>query len=141
MTPEQVRLVETSFEAVKPIAAEAATLFYGRLFEFEPEAKPLFSGDMAEQGRKLMATLGTVVANLGRFESILPAVQQLAVRHVDWGVRPAHYTTVGEALLWTLGQGLGSAFTPEVDAAWRAGYTALSGVMLAAAYPEDRSAA
>jgi len=25
-----------------------------------------------------------------------------------------HYNTVGEALLWTLGQGLGDAFTPDV---------------------------
>ena len=40
---------------------------------------------------------------------------------------------VGGALIWTLQQGLGEAFTPEIEASWVAAYTALSGVMIEAA--------
>ncbi|WP_431284239.1 globin family protein [Humitalea sp. 24SJ18S-53] len=134
MTPDQLVLVQESFRQVVPIKETAATLFYGRLFEIDPTAKPLFGkADMAEQGQKLMATLGIVVGGLSRPETIIPAAQALARRHVGYGVTEAQYTTVGAALLWTLGQGLGEAFTPEVEAAWTAAYGMVSGVMIAAA--------
>ncbi len=136
MNAEQIAAVQRSFEAVKPIAPQAAALFYGRLFEIAPETEPLFKADMAEQGRKLMTTLGMVVTSLDRLETVLPAVRQLAVKHVQWGVRPDHYEPVGNALLWTLEQGLGPAFTPEVRQSWVAAYGALSGVMVEAAYPK-----
>ncbi len=132
MTPTQVELVQSSFAKVVPIAPQAAALFYGRLFETHPEVKPLFKGDMAEQGAKLMATLGTVVRSLNRLDEILPTVKTLAVRHNAYGVKPAHYTAVGDSLIWTLEQGLGDAFTPETREAWLTAYGALSGVMIEA---------
>ena len=87
--------------------SQAAALFYGRLFEIAPAVKPLFRGDMTEQGCKLMATLGVVVNSLGNLEAELPAASALAKRHVDYGVKAADYTPVGAALLWTLEQNLG----------------------------------
>lgn len=134
MTPDQVDLVQASFAKVAPIAPEAAALFYGRLFEIAPEVKPLFKGDISEQGKKLMGTLAVVVNGLKDLEAIVPAAEGLAKRHVAYGVRPEHYKPVGEALLWTLEKGLGSAFTPEVKAAWTGAYTLLSTVMITAAY-------
>jgi hemoglobin-like flavoprotein len=135
MTPQQVVEVQTSFAKVAPIAEQAAALFYGRLFETEPETRALFSGDMEEQGRKLMAAIAMVVNNLDELQAVIPAVQDLAKRHVAYGVRPEHYAVVGAALLWTLEQGLGDAFTSEIRAAWASAYGALSEVMIAAAYP------
>jgi hemoglobin-like flavoprotein len=136
MTPQQVSDVQASFAKVAPIAGQAAALFYGRLFETAPETRTLFRGDMTAQGEKLMAAIATVVNSLGEIETIIPVVQDLAKRHVAYGVRPEHYSTVGAALLWTLEQGLADDFTPEVAAAWAAAYGALSGVMIAAAYAE-----
>ena len=78
---------------------------------------------MAEQRRKLMATLAVVVNGLGDLPSVLPAASALAKRHVGYGARPEHYPVVGEALLWTLARGLGPQWTPEVAAAWTAAYT------------------
>lgn len=133
MTPESIALVESSFEKVKPIAPQAAELFYGKLFELDPNLKHLFKGDMAEQGRKLMATLAFAVGGLRKPDTIIGAVQDLGRRHVGYGVKDAHYATVGIALLWTLEQGLGPAFTPETKAAWTEVYTMLAGVMKEAA--------
>jgi hemoglobin-like flavoprotein len=133
MTPENQTLVRESFAAVVPIASQAAALFYDRLFVLDPSLKPLFKGDMAEQGRKLMAMIGTAVANLDRLETIVPAVQDLGRRHAGYGVPLSSYDTVGAALLWTLGQGLGEAFTPAVEAAWTEAYGVLAGVMKDAA--------
>jgi hemoglobin-like flavoprotein len=140
MSPDQIDLVQSSFAKVAPIAEVAAELFYARLFEIAPEVKPLFRGDMKGQGRKLMTTLGVVVAGLKDLETILPAAKALAVKHVGYGVAAAHYKPVGEALIWTLEKGLGEGFTPKVRDAWLAAYGALSGVMIAEAYGREAAA-
>ena len=135
MTAEKIQLVQSSFAKVRPIADQAAAIFYARLFEIAPQVKPMFKGDMAEQGRKLMAMLNTVVNGLSNLNGIVPAAQSMAKRHVDYGVRPEHYAFVGEALLDTLAKGLGADFTPATKQAWTDAYGLLSGVMIAAAYP------
>ena len=140
MNPQQIDLVQSSFAKVVPIADVAAQLFYARLFEIAPGVRPLFKRDMAEQGRKLMTTLGVVVNGLKNLEAVVPAAQSLAVKHVAYGVTAADYTPVGEALLWTLEHGLGDAYTAEVAAAWTTAYRTLSGVMIAAAYGEEAAA-
>lgn len=132
MTPEQIASVRDSFGKVAPIADQAAALFYGRLFETAPETRALFKSDISEQGRKLMATLAVVVRGLDDLPSLMPAVTRLAERHASYGVAAAHYVPVGAALLWTLEQGLGEGFTPEVKDAWTTAYGTLSGAMIAA---------
>jgi hemoglobin-like flavoprotein len=134
MTPDQVKAIQDSFAKVAPISDQAAALFYGRLFEIAPAVKPLFRGDMTEQGRKLMATLGVVVNSLGNLDAILPAASALAKRHVDYGVKAEDYTPVGAALLWTLEKGLGEHWKPELAEAWGAAYTLLSDYMIGEAY-------
>jgi hemoglobin-like flavoprotein len=133
MTPQQKVLVQNSFEQVLPIADVAAELFYGRLFELDPSLRPLFRGDMKEQGRALMSMIKVAVAGLDNLEKIVPAVQSLGRRHAAYGVTDAHYDTVAAALLWTLEQGLGEAFTPEVKGAWVEVYTILATTMKEAA--------
>jgi hemoglobin-like flavoprotein len=113
MTPTQVGLIRESWAAVEPIADAAAGLFYGRLFELDPALERLFrKTDMDRQRKVLMQTLTVVVKTLDRIEQLLPAVEALGRRHAGYGVRDSHYATVGAALLWTLEQGLGEAFTP-----------------------------
>jgi len=132
MTPEQVSLVERSFKQVAPIADAAAVIFYDRLFALDPSLRPMFGrAEMGEQRRKLMAAIGFVVANLRRPGQLLPAVAEIGRRHVGYGVRDAHYATVGAALLATLAEGLGDAFDAETRAAWTAAYGLLASVMQA----------
>jgi nitric oxide dioxygenase len=140
MNPDQVKLVQQSFAQVAPIADTAASLFYQRLFEIAPAVKPLFKGDMAEQRRKLMATLAVVVGGLGNIETVLPAASALAKRHVGYGARPEHYEQVGAALLWTLERGLGDKWTGDLAAAWSAAYGMLSGFMIGEAYGRTQAA-
>jgi hemoglobin-like flavoprotein len=133
MTPEQVKLVQDSFAKVAPIADTAADLFYDRLFTIAPEVRTLFPDDLSGQKKKLMQMIATAVTNLHQVAAILPAVQELGKRHVGYGVTDKHYEPVGAALLWTLEQGLGPAFTPAVKEAWTETYMTVAGVMKAAA--------
>lgn len=129
MTPEQATLVTQSWEKVLPIKDQAAALFYGKLFELDPSLRPLFKGDIQEQGRKLMAMINTAVRGLGDLNTLVPAVQALGRRHVGYGVQNEHYATVAVALLWTLEQGLGPAFTAEAREAWTEVYTVMASTM------------
>jgi hemoglobin-like flavoprotein len=137
MDQRTVGLVQASFEKVEPIADTAAELFYGRLFYLDPSLESLFKGDMTEQGKKLMAMIGIAVRGLNNLEALVPAVQNLGVRHVDYGVKDEHYDTVAAALLWTLEQGLGDEFTAELKQAWVDVYTLLANTMKAAATAEE----
>lgn len=134
MNEHEIQLIKGSWAKVVPIREQAAELFYGKLFELDPSVKPLFKGDMKEQGRKLMMLLNTVVSSLEKLDTLVPAVQDLGKRHLDYQVKAEHYDTVGAALLWTLGAGLGEAFTEEVKAAWTKAYITLATVMKQAAY-------
>ena len=91
MNPEQIMLVQASFVLVMPIADTAAALFYQRLFELDPSLRPMFRGDIQEQGRKLMTMLKLAVNGLTRLDQLVPAVQALGQRHARYGVRDEHY--------------------------------------------------
>lgn len=132
MTPEQIHLVRTSWKNVVPIADQAASLFYARLFEIDPALQVLFKSDMASQGSKLTSMINTAVVNLDKLATILPAVQDLGRRHVGYGVQDRHYDTVAEALLWTLEQGLGASFDAPTRGAWVEAYSVLADVMKSA---------
>ncbi|CAN5577720.1 globin family protein [soil metagenome] len=134
MTPEQITLVQSSFGLVKPIADQAATIFYDKLFAIDPSLRSMFPADMTEQKRKLMAMLGTAVGALKQPEALIPVVQKLGRSHVAYGVKDEHYPIVGAALIYTLGAGLGDAFTPEVHEAWGEAYSLLSSVMIEASH-------
>lgn len=135
MNPQQIELVRSSWALVLPQREQAAALFYQRLFALDPAIRPMFTGDLRAQGAMLMTALNLVVQGLDQLERVLPTAQQLALRHVGYGVQPSHYDTVGEALLWTLRSALGAVANDGVMAAWVQAFGTLAGVMKAAAYP------
>jgi hemoglobin-like flavoprotein len=133
MNDHTIQLVRDSFDLVEPIAPQAAALFYANLFAIDPTVRPLFRGDMVAQGERLMAMIGLAVAKLTEPEVLMPALQGLGQRHAGYGVRDSHYDSVGVALLKTLRQGIGVAFTEDVEAAWVEVYGVIAGTMKEAA--------
>lgn len=133
MTRQELDLVQSSWAQVRPISAQAAELFYRRLFDIEPQMKDLFKGDMRVQGQRLMDMIDIAVNDLDRWDQLVPALEALGRRHVGYGVKEADYDAVAAALLWTLEQGLGPAFTEEVRLAWINTYTRLADTMKRAA--------
>ena len=138
MEQKTIELVQNSFAKVKPIADTAAEIFYAKLFELDPALKPLFPNAnkdaMKVQGNKLMTMLGAAVAGLSNLPALIPVLEGLGKRHVDYKVEPSHYDTVGAALLDTLKTGLGDEFTPDTKEAWTSVYTTMAKVMIDASY-------
>jgi hemoglobin-like flavoprotein len=127
------QLVKESFDLVEPIAPQAAELFYANLFALDPSLQKMFKSDMVAQGEQLMKMIGAAVGLLDKPQTLIPVLQSLGRRHADYGVRDEHYDTVGAALLSTLEQGTGVAFTPEVREAWIDVYGVVSKTMKEAA--------
>ena len=132
MQAHHMPLVRNSFALVQPIAAQAAAIFYNHLFAADPSLRALFRGDMVHQGERLMTMIGSAVGLLDQPEVLLPVLRNLGARHDSYGVVDTHYATVGGALLLTLEQGLGDAFTSEVREAWTAMYGVVSRTMIEA---------
>ena len=143
MTPEQARLITTSWSSVASIADSAIAQFYNRLFEIDPSARALFRAtNMPEQRRKVIEALSLALQSLDDLDALMPTLEDLGRRHQRYGVAAAHYDSVGQALLWTLEQGLGAAWTPAMAAAWTELFGQLSSAMKGAAYdgPQHRAA-
>ncbi len=133
MTPEQIRLVRTTFEKVHATAETTAALLYVRLFELNPKLKPLFKGEMKELGQKVMDMFYLAATSLDQPDQIALTFQQLGQRHVEYGVKPEDYLTMSAAMDWTLEMTLGQEFTPEMKTAWREAYALLVELMQATA--------
>lgn len=136
MQETEIVMLEESFAEVAAMREQAAELFYERLFAHDPSLRALFmQTDMKEQGRKLMAALSLVIVSLRKLDTVVPALEALAVKHVSYGVRETHYETVGKALIETLSLFFAQRFTAEHRRVWTAAYETVAGVMMAAAYP------
>jgi hemoglobin-like flavoprotein len=134
MDARKIALVQDSFEKVAGLGIQAAELFYAELFAIDPSLREMFDVDLRNQQKKLLAALAVVVRALHTPEKILHGAETLAVKHLDYGVKPEHYTYVGNALLRTLKKGLGDEFTPELCDAWTEAFRMLARVMKEAAY-------
>jgi hemoglobin-like flavoprotein len=126
ITPEQVALVQATFRHVVPIAETAGVLLYERIFALAPATRALFAEDIRPQAARLMAAVKTTVEGLHDLDAVTPFLVKLGARHVRYGVRPEHFDVAGDALLWTLAQGLGEAFTAEAREAWTAAWTVMA---------------
>ena len=130
MLARQKKLIQDTWAQVVPIADQAAAIFYQRLFEIDPSTRPLFNTtDMAQQRKKLLQILSVAVSSLDNLGALGKTVEGLGHRHAGYGVKDTHYDSVGVALLWTLEQGLGAAWTPEAAATWKEVYGLLSSIM------------
>lgn len=129
MTSDQVYLIRKSFAELARHDHVAALVFYRRLFELDPALRPLFTSNIEDQSRKLTEMLAALIAMLERPVGLDMELRAMGARHSGYGVKDAHYATVGQALLDMLAEVLHDKFTPSVRAAWTALYGAVEATM------------
>ena len=130
MTPEQIALVQSSFERVGPDLSALATQFYQELFRRDPALRALFTTDMALQKVRFSDKLSEIVRAIPRLDELLAHTRALGARHVGYGVRVADYQTVGEALFAALAAVLGDSFDAQTGEAWHIAYNLMAETML-----------
>lgn len=134
MLSEQTR---TIVKSTAPVLAEhgktITTVFYRNMFEAHPELLNIFNQANQKQGRQQTALANTVYAaavHIDNLEAILPAVVQIANKHVSLGVKAEHYPIVGEYLLKAIQEVLGDAATDEIINAWAEAYGVIADVFI-----------
>ncbi len=134
MDTEQIALVKKTWKIFREIDPFLiGDVFYSKLFIDVPYVKHLFKIPREAQSKKLVEMLSAIIGRLDRLDEVTNDIRQLALRHVGYGVKAEDYKAVGNALIWTLQQGLGSDWTPEVEQAWVNCYKVLSDTMINAA--------
>ncbi len=91
MTPEQITLVQSSFERLGPQLPAMATGFYQELFWRDPALRSLFTTDLTQQEVKFAEKLTEIVRAMPRLGELLAHTRELGARHVGYGVRAADY--------------------------------------------------
>jgi hemoglobin-like flavoprotein len=130
----EVETLEESFDLVAPQGDELVKRFYERLFEAAPAVQPLFEKvDMDRQRQALLNMLLVLRESLHDLEDVVPDLQELGARHVDYGAQAEHYPVVGSVLLATMAEIGGDAWKPEYTAAWQEAYGVIQEVMLSGA--------
>ena len=140
MTPEQVDLVRKSFDALWPSHRRFAEVFYSRFFELAPDARRLFPDDMERQQLKLMDMIVAIVGALDKREIFQSIISHTGRQHARFGVERSHFAAFGDALIWSLEQQFGPAFTPELEQAWITLYDAAQSEMICAAQTQGDDA-
>jgi hemoglobin-like flavoprotein len=141
LTEEHKLAIRRSWRLLAPLGETVSELFYRRLFELRPDLRSLFPPDMEAQKRKLLSMLVFTVKSLDwpieEWEKevdpendLFLVVLALGRRHRNlYKVEDQHYGPVGEALVWTLEQGLGQVFEGTTKEAWIQVYRMLSTTM------------
>jgi len=141
MTPAQLRIVQRTFAIIEKTAEQFSAQFYERLFQLDPEIRSLFRNDIKAQHSKFMKVIAEViqlhlralmslpVTASERGQALIPGAYWSGKLHYAYGVKAEHFTTMKEALFWTMEKTLGPEFTPEAHDAWNTAYDIISRAM------------
>lgn len=129
MDVRHIALVQWSFEQIAALGERLSEVFYAELFIIDPSLRAMFDGDMRRQHMKFLMALALIVRSLHETDKIAHTIENLAIKHVSYGVRPEHYTPFGNALLRTLKKILGPDYTRDVADAWEESFRMLARIM------------
>ena len=126
-----VETLEESFDLVAPRGDELMKTFYDRLFETAPAVQPLFADVAMERQREALLNMLVVLReSLRDLEDIVPDLQDLGARHVQYGAQAEHYPVVGEVLIGSMSEVAGDQWKPEYTTAWQEAFVVVQDVML-----------
>jgi NAD(P)H-flavin reductase/hemoglobin-like flavoprotein len=138
--PLNPALVKESFAHIEPVAAKAMAYFYGRLFAANPELRVLFPLAMDRQRERFFRALGRLVWTLDCPEELTAFGRELGRDHRRFGVTARHYPEFMDALLATVREFTGPAWSDDVAAAWQAALDTVAQTMIGAAGEDARHA-
>lgn len=125
MTEEQIHLVRESWEQLKPTSRQIGRSLYDRLFVALPVAKHLFDEDIHQQACKLAAVISFVITKLHRIEDIYPDLRNVGGMHSKYDIPFDWYNIVGNCLVASIKDGMGTQWTEKLEEAWNSLYDIL----------------
>lgn len=132
LSPDTVAIVKATAPALQQHGVAITTRMYERLF-VDPSIKALFdeaSQESGEQPKRLAAAILAYAKNVDNLGVLTQAVERMAERHVDTGVKAEHYPAVAAALLPAIKDVLGDAIDQKILDAWGEAYWVLADILI-----------
>ena len=129
MTPEDVALVVETAPLVHE-DTELVSRLYELLFERHPDVRAMFPQDMTAQVHRFVTEIEAFAVAMPDLRAVEERAAQLGARHVRYGVRPAQFPYVRDALLDVLAERLGERFSPAHRMAWARAYNLMAEIMM-----------
>ena len=143
LSPETIAIVKSTAPALQQHGLAITQRMYERLFA-DPAIKALFNQaaqESGEQPKRLAAAILAYAKNVDNLGALTEAVERMAQRHVEAGVKPEHYPAVAAALLPAIKDVLGDAVNQNVLDAWGEAYWFLADILIEAEAARYRAAA
>lgn len=132
LSPETIAIVKATAPALQQHGVAITTRMYERLF-VDPEVKALFdeaTQESGEQPKRLAAAILAYAKNVDNLGVLGQAVERMAGRHVETGVKAEHYPLVAAALLPAIKDVLGDAVDDKILGAWGEAYWVLAEILI-----------
>jgi hemoglobin-like flavoprotein len=124
--PRRAALLRETLELTLAADDTFPRRFYQRLFAAHPEVTPMFHRSTPGALHKLFAQkLVAIVDHIDDPAWLERELRKLAVSHASYGVTLEMYNWVRDALIPTLAEACGDAWTTDAERAWIAAYAAL----------------
>ncbi len=134
VSEDDLEIMRSCMQMAVKEAPLVSEYFHDELFRLAPETRQLYRMNLVIQGRLLIDRMSMIVTQMHDIEALRPFVEDLAIRHVGYGVRPEHYPLVRQALVAAFRRLLGTQFTSEAETAWTEAYDSVASIMVDVAY-------
>lgn len=129
--PLDLELLQSSVDAIKPVANEVVEHFYVEFFQRHPEVRPFFDEKRSpDQQMELIKSLVFIFENLQNQTAIEDYLQRMGRRHSDYGILPQHYQWAAESVLSTLKYFFDDTWTPDLETTWKETLNLIRSMML-----------
>lgn len=136
LTEHEKEILRESLRRFQQRNDAMAEHFYSNLFRIAPETRPLFGSDIIGQTQKTMLSLSAIISLMDDGPACQSMIEDLAIRHIGYGVVPEYYEKVGQALIATIRNVFGEDFPPDFYEAWKVAFARMSAIMIEAAAAE-----
>ena len=126
-------LLRESFALVADDSDRVVSHFYALVFTEYPALRDMFPPMMDAHRDRMFQALVRIVHQAEHCDGLAAYLRQLGREHRKFGARPEHYDMVWRCLVSALKRYAGTAWTPDMDAAWLAAYRLIAGKMIEAA--------
>ncbi len=133
LSQKTIEIVKSTIPFLKENKIALTSYFYKRMFEHNPEVKPLFNVSNQADGRQQQALAGAIVAfaeNIDQPEALANTVEIISNKHASLMIQEDHYPIVGENLIASIKELMNLEPESEILTAWTQAYGFLAGILM-----------
>ncbi|MEK5496455.1 globin domain-containing protein [Bacillus sp. FSL M8-0077] len=133
LSTDQMNAIKQSAPLLKAEGTKLVTVFYQNMIRQHPELLNQFNKTNLMNGSQpeaLAATLYQAALHIDRLADLLPAVKQIAHKHVSVMVKKEQYPIVGYHLLEAMKEVFGLSEEDDTLSAWKAAYDIIANIFI-----------